>query len=271
MRSVSRTLGAFILLVVVACQGSSRPREEDLLGEWETLCFTDKESTSTCPGKDDHGLYMSFRPGGKLVRGAGQNTPWDGKWTLTGDTLEIVFEGGGIRIKETYRARLVDGRLVLWNAERGKGKVHGRVGAPFEPAATKTSAGGPTSHAIGGVGYTLTLPAGYRLSRDDNNRQQWSPSAGPGFTVNLSLSPRARTQVDGQWVTPPCNDYDYGGVLGAGGVVDGVERDTSIGRSRCLEGSDQALSCNAEHTRGYLEKSELDAALALCDSLVVAG
>ena len=80
------------------------------------------------------------------------------------------------------------------------------------------------------------------------------------------MSKRAQTQIDGAWVTPPCNDYDYGGVLLSGDTIDGVERDTSIGVSRCLD--DAVLMCRAEHSRGYLEKAEQDAALALCNSLV---
>lgn len=264
---MARLLSAFIL--VVACQGSSRPLAEELLGEWEVLCRTDEESTSSCIGKEDRGLYKTFLAGGKLVAGAREGISMDGTWRLTGDELVLAFEGGGMRLQETYRARIEDGRLVLWLAERGHGAVHGRAGARFEPAASKTSAAGPTSHALGGVGYTLALPQGYRLTRDDNKRQEWSPSFGDGFTVRLSLSPRAKTQVDGQWVTPSCDESDHGGVASASDVVDGLRRDTSIGRSLCLAGSDQVLSCSAEHTRGYLEKHELDEALALCDSLAV--
>lgn len=265
---MTRLLSALIL--VVACNGGpSRPLAEEILGEWEVLCRTDKESTATCLGQENRGMYKTFLPGGKLVSGARTGISMDGAWTLTGDELVLAFEGGGMRIQERYRARIEGGKLVLWFPAQEFGSVLGRVGAAFEPAASKQSAGGPTSHAIGGVSYTLALPPDYRLARDDNNRQEWSPSTNTGFIVKLSVSARSQTQVDGKWVTPPCNDYDYGGVSGSGSVIDGVERDTSIGLSVCLDGRDQVLMCSAEHTRGYLEKAELDAALALCRSLVV--
>lgn len=67
-------------------------------------------------------------------------------------------------------------------------------------------------------------------------------------------------------VTPPCNGYDYGGVLGSSQLVDGVERETSIGTSICLDGTELALMCSTEHTRGHLE-SEKDAALGLCKTI----
>ena len=113
------------------------------------------------------------------------------------------------------------------------------------------------------------MPADYRLVRDDNNRQQWAPSAGVGFMVGLTLSPRSQREVDGNFVTPPCNDRDYGGELGSGRMIDGVERDTSIGTSICLEGTDKVLMCSTEHTRGYLEQAEKAGARAFCQSLTV--
>lgn len=267
MRRVSRILSA-VVFVVAACGGPSRPLTEEILGEWEVLCRTDKESTASCLGKENRGMYKIFRPGGGLVSGAREGAAWDGKWTLTGDALELVYEGGGLRVKEAYRARIEDGRLVLWDFSKGFGAVHGRVGAPFVPAASKTSAGGPTAHALGGVRYTLALPEGYRLSRDDNQRQEWSPSAGAGFVVLLSLSPRPQRQVDGEWVAQPCHEFGLG-VGGERRVIDGVERDTAISRSLCLEGRDLSLGCSVEHTRGYLEPSELGEAEALCNSLAV--
>lgn len=262
-------LAIVVLALVGACCGPSRPLSEAILGEWEVLCRTDKESTATCLGKEDDGLYKHFLPGGRLVSGARRGTSMTGTWTLTGDGLVLSFEGGGMHLQEGYRARIEDDKLVLWYRSQGFGSVLGRVGAAFEPAPSVHSSGERTSHAIGDVAYALALPAGYRLVRDDNNRQQWAPTSGLGFTVLLTLSPRAQTLVDGEFVTPPCNDYDYGGVSGSSSTIDGVERSTSIGTSLCLEGSEQVLMCSAEHTRGYLEDPEKDGALALCKSLVV--
>ncbi len=260
---------ALLVLVCASGCGPSRPLAEAILGDWEVLCRTDSASTATCLGKENDGLYKHFQPGGTLVAGAVGGTAMTGTWTLRGDELELAFEGGGLHLGETYRARIEDGKLVLWYPSGKFGSVLGRVGAAFEPAPSKTSSDERTSHEIGGVGYQLALPADYRLVRDDNNRQQWAPSAGAGFAVRLTLSPRAQTQVDGKFVTPPCDDRDHGRGLGSGEMIDGVQRDTSVGTSICLEGTDKTLMCSTEHTRGYLEQAEKDTALGFCQSLVV--
>lgn len=255
------------LAFVAACkQQASKPLAEDILGEWEKLCATDKEIAATCPGKADDGLYKVFHPGGKLVSGARRGSAMTGTWTLTGDTLVLAFDGIS---PDTYRARIEGDKLVLWYESRGFGSVLGRVGTPFQPAASKSSTAGRTSHEIGGIGYELTLPAGYRLTRDDNRRQRWAPTSGAGLVVALSVSERSKTQIDGKWVTPPCNDYDYGGVSSSSQTIAGVQRDTSVGISICLGGKEQAIMCSVEHSRGHLEDSEKDEALALCASLKV--
>lgn len=262
---------ASALILVVACTaGPPRPLAEAILGEWEVLCRTDEESTATCLGKEKHGLYKQFLAGGRLVGGAREGTTMEGRWTLAGDALTVTFEGGGLHLEETYRARIEDDRLVLWDASRGFGAVHGRRGAPFVSAASVRSGDGQTAHAIGGVGYTIALPSDYVLTRDDNARQQWSPAAGEGFVVELSLSPRPRKQVGGQWVTTACDAGDDGAVLSSGQVIDGVRRTTSSGTSICLASREDSLMCSVEHSRGFLEETELDPATALCRSLAVA-
>jgi hypothetical protein len=110
--------------------------------------------------------------------------------------------------------------------------------------------------------YTLGLQ-----TRNDQRKQWWAPTSGEGFEVKLSVTARPQTIVDGKPVTPPCNDYDDGGVSGSSQLVDGVDRETSIGLSHCLDGTELVLSCSVEHTRGYLESGEKDAALALCKSI----
>ncbi|HEY8379861.1 MAG TPA: hypothetical protein VIK91_25395 [Nannocystis sp.] len=264
---MSRYLSAFLL--VLACSDPPKPLGEAILGEWERLCATDEESTANCPGKDAVVLIKRFEPGGRVVLRSDKGSDMVGTWTLTGDELEEKFSGAGLTLTSKHRARIADGRLVLWDLEGRFGAVYGRLGATFEPAPSQESTAGQTRHTIAGVAYTIALPSGYRLSRDDNDRQEWSPASGEGFVVRLSSAPRAKREVDGQWVTPPCDPIAYGGVLTNSQDVGGVPRDVSIGRTLCLEGSDRALSCSAEHTRGYLEQSEMDAALALCDSLAV--
>lgn len=109
------------------------------------------------------------------------------------------------------------------------------------------------------------------MTRDEKTKQAWAPGSGDGFEVSLSASPRARTEVDGKWVTPPCNAHDHGGVSGSSGVVAGAEREISIGTTFCIDPEGLALACSAGHTRGYLQELEKDAALALCKSIKLIG
>lgn len=256
-----------LLVACGACTSPPRPLPEAILGEWELLCRTDSEATSNCLGKEDSGLYKNFGADGKVVIGARTGSSMQGTWKLEGEILLLEFNGGGMRLEEVYEARIADDRLVLWYASRGFGSVYGRVGAPFEPAASKTAASsGPTEHTIGGVGYSLVLPRGYRLSRDDNDRQQWRPAEGGGFTVQLVLSPRPKMMVDGRAVTQPC-DAGGGGVSSYHNAVGGVERLVSVGTSVCLGDGELGLSCDVEHSRGYLEEGERGEAAALCESL----
>ena len=238
-----------ILTLLVACKAKpAKPLAEAILGEWETLCRTDAESKSACLGKEDYGLYEILSPDGTLEAGSRRTHVSErGRWQLDGDHLTLIEEGGGMQLVDEYRARMDGDHLVLWS-QRGFGKVLGRVGAPFEPAATVTTSG-KTSHAIGDVHYTITLPDAYRLARDDNNRQTWEPSSGAGFKVLLVLSPRAQDIVDGKPVTPPCSDRDYGGRTGASQTIDGVERDTDVSKSFCIPDSGRAVVLGGTHAR----------------------
>ncbi|MCA9711906.1 MAG: hypothetical protein KDK70_39075, partial [Myxococcales bacterium] len=250
---------------LLACQ--RKPLPEAILGEWEVLCLTDRISTSTCLSKEDDGLYSVFHPGGRLESGARAGTSMTGTWRLEGDRLTLTFSGGGLTLREEYRARIEDDRLVLWYATGGFGKILGRRGAAFEPAASPVSDGAPVTRTLGGVRYSLALPPGYRLTRDDNRRQSWGPREGEGLEVKLSVSERSQTLQGDQWVTPPCNPYDWGGESHELTTIDGVERSVSIGRSHCIDGTNLVLMCSTEHGRGHLEPAEEAAALALCDSI----
>ena len=120
---------------------------------------------------------------------------------------------------------------------------------------------------LNGQTFSIELPGGYRQTRSDKYEQHWGPTSGDGLTVQLSVTPRAQRNEGGTFVTPPCNSHDYGGVSSSSQLVDGIERETSIGTSICLEGTEFALACRAGHTRGYLEPSEKEAALALCKTV----
>ncbi len=260
------------LTALVGCKNDKpaqpeRPLAEAIVGEWEVLCRTDAESKSTCLGKENDGLFKLFHEDGSLTAGSTKGTSMNGQWLLVKERLAIEFTGGGMKLSEEYRARMDKGRLILWNTKLGFGVIHGRKGAEFKAAPSPVTSGVPVSGELGGIGYSLSLPAGYRLTRDDNSRQIWGPTAGVGFTLRLSVTPRAQTQQSGVWVTPACNDYDYGGVLGSSATIDGVERETSIGTSLCIDTTNLVMMCSAEHTRGYLEAAEKEAALALCKAL----
>lgn len=258
---------ALVIIALVACK-KSQPIEQAIIGEWETLCYTSKD-TSECLKKQTGGLHKRFVEGGELVVNRPGEAPSSDKstWRLAKDRLFIETSGGGMKLHETYVARIADDRLVLWDAENGRGQVLGRFGAAFVAGASPVTKGGRVSVTKQGTTFTIDLPRGYRQTRDDEHRQHWAPASGAGFEVHLSVKKRSQTEVDGKFVTPPCNDYDYGGVSGSSNVIDGVERETSIGTSICLDGTDLVIMCSTEHTRGYLEPGEQDAALALCKSV----
>lgn len=253
---------------VIACD-KPKPLPEAILGDWETLCYTDK-NTASCLSKDDQGLRKSFKPGGALeVRRAKDDKPSSDvtTWALAGDELTITTSGGGMKLTDIYRARVEDERLVLWDEDHHRGQVLGRAGASFKAADSPTSKGGAQQITLNGQTFSIELPSGYRQTRNDKYKQHWGPTSGEGLTVQLSVTPRAQHNENGTFVTPPCNSHDYGGVSSSSQLVDGIERETSIGLSVCLEGSELALMCSAGHTRGYLEPSEKDAALALCKTV----
>ena len=255
---------------LVACKSGKpkddRPLKEAIVGAWDVWCATDDEAKASCLGKDDMKLVKTFNADGTVelsVDGRG-DPPMIGKWTLTGSELELAFEGITV---EHYRARIEDSHLVLWYPSGPFGSVLGRHGEEFTAPTGATTSGGTQTGTIGGVHYAIDLPAGYRLARDDNNRQRWAPADGEGLVVDLVVSPRAKQSVDGRFVTPPC-DRDSG-TGGSSEKVDGKERDVDVFVNICLRSSEDSLMCSASHSRGYLEESEKPGALALCKSLVV--
>jgi hypothetical protein len=258
---------ALAIVALVGCK-KSQPIDKAILGEWETWCYTSKD-TVECLKKDKDGLHKRFVEGGELVVNRPGDEPSSDKatWRLAKDHLFIEISGGGLKLQEDYFARIDDGRLVLWDRANGRGQVLGRVGAAFAAGDSPISKGGRVSVTKQGTTFTIALPGGYRQTRDDEYKQNWAPASGAGFEVHLSVTKRAQTEVDGKFVTPACNDNDYGGISGSSGMVDGVERETSIGTSICLDGTDLVIMCSTEHTRGYLEPGEKDAALALCKTI----
>lgn len=128
-----RLLGMMGLALGIAC--SPTPRlEEALVGRWEVWCPTDSRTTTTCAERRDRGFYKQFEPGGRLRTGSTHtHTTIDGSWSLEGSMLELRGKGGGLEIVDRYEARIIDGRLVLWDASSEHGLVLGRA-----PAAQST-------------------------------------------------------------------------------------------------------------------------------------
>ena len=268
---MSRGLALALALALAACTSHDAAALGDaIVGRWDELCHTDAEAKSTCLGKEDVNVMHTFKTDGTLeltIEGRPDQPPMRGTWKLAGDDVTFSFDGGGMAIVEKYRARIADGHLVLWKTDGPFGTVLGRHGAPFTAEASPMTSGGKTRRAIDDVHYTIDLPAGYRLARDDNHRQTWQPAHGAGLEVRLTLGPRAHKLVDNKPVMEPCPPGEPG-VSGASETIDGVERETDVGIDICL-GPDQSIMCSAGHTRGYLNPDEKPAAIALCKSLAI--
>ncbi len=253
---------------LVTCLACSRPLAEQLPGEWEVLCRTDSEATTACLGRERE-LIKRFAADGTItqrsIRGGAGMT---GRWTLQGRDLELVFEGGGLRLRERYRARVVDGQLVLWAVDHGFGSILGRVGAAFQPAPGPVAGSAPVERRLGGVRYRLPVPSGHRLGRDDNNRQRWDPPSGEGLQYQITVAPRGRSLEAGRWVVEPCRPRQGPLPLGSSSEqVSGVERKTGVTTIACVEGTELYAMCAASHTRGYLEPAEAEAAGKVCQGL----
>ena len=251
-----------LVVALVGCKHSV-PLPEGILGEWESWCVTDRD-TGECLSKERDGSRMTFERDGTLAV-KGESIDQRGHWELHGDELSMKIEVYGQTFSTKFHARIQDGRLVLWNGEHGE--VYGRVGATFEAADSPTTNGDPVVRKLQGITYKLRLPAGYRLGEATEYRETWMPRNGDGFTVSVKIAPRGETaRPDGSFATTPCKDWG-GGEGGTSETVNGVERDVAYDLMTCIEGTSLYASCSVEHTRGYLEKSEKPAALALCKPL----
>jgi hypothetical protein len=146
---------------------------------------------------------------------------------------------------------------VLHNERYGT-NVYGRPGAPIT-APTRLATEQGADGVLQGVHYSLRVPVGSRLGLDEPDRQRWEPPTGEGFTYEVSVAERLK--VGG--VIEPCPPLQRPlPISGMGG-----EHEYSTDTTLCVAGTDLSLRCAAEHTRGYLEKSELDVANAVCQTL----
>jgi hypothetical protein len=265
---IARALAIALALWMQACSscGSDLPLDEAILGEWEIVCRTDDEATSECIGREQTVFIKLFQPDGTIEASAVGGSSMSGQWSLVGGELEIVFEGGGMRLEELYRARIEDDRLILWDAERGHGSIYVRRGAPVDIADSEETDGDPVSRTVGGIHYTLAVPDEYRLAEDNERRQRWEPISGEGLTFALTVGNRSRELVGEEWVTPPCEpDTRPLSVGSAGRTIDGVDSTTSVGVMLCV--GERDISCDAGHTRGYLREEEIAEGTRICRTL----
>lgn len=126
-----------------------------------------------------------------------------------------------------------------------------------------TGCASPYEGSLDDVRFSLELPAGSRVAREEAfpemQYRRWEPASGDGFVVVVELHRRD---------PEPCREPNP--TTGGGAeVVDGARRPTSFSASHCLGDGARHLRCACWHTRGHLEPSEVDAARAVCESLRV--
>lgn len=255
------------IVFLLACEHPAPlPLPQAILGDWESWCVSDNNN-SACLSKDRDPSRTTFGSDGTLAI-KGDSIDEHGHWELHGDELAMSLELYGQTYHTRFRARIERGRLVLWSGDHVE--VYGRVGATFEPAPSPTTDGKPVVRVLQGITYTLPLPAGYRLGDATGYRETWMPIRGEGFEVSVKIAPRGETsRPDGSMGTTTCKDFG-GGEGGGSETKDGVEREIYFDIMTCIEGTSLYASCKVEHTRGYVESSEKDAALALCRPLKLA-
>lgn len=256
------------IVILVACKHAApaQPLPQAILGDWESWCVSDRD-TSDCLSKDRDGSRMTLAADGTLAV-KGDSLDEHGHWELHGDELAMSLEMYGQSFGTRFHARIERGRLVLWNGDHAE--IYGRVGATFEAAPSPTTDGTPVVRKLQGITYTLPLPAGYRLGDQTEYRETWIPVRGDGFTVSVKIAPRGETsRPDGSMGTATCKQFG-GGEGGGSETKNGVEREIYFDIMTCIEGTSLYASCEVEHTRGYVEKGEKDAALALCRPLKLA-
>jgi hypothetical protein len=255
-----------VIAALFACIGGCKANpaavaidRDALVGDWEFWCTTESATDATCRGKDPSGDHEVFKPDGTVEW-------WDrdrfdtrstSDWTLTGDVLSIRYRNAGA--SEAVTVRIVDRALVLWDAQHRTSRIYARRGERLKLAPSIVATGDPITRELAGVRYGLTVPKGYRLGLVESDRERWEPEQ-DGFVY---------TVVVGGWPGGPCPPeratLDAASAQGWGG-----EHAFGVGTSLCIRGTSLDVSCDAGSTRGYLEKSEERAAVAVCNTLTAA-
>jgi hypothetical protein len=241
----------WLVALLCACKHPAPTLPDGLYGEWESWCVTEKD-VGQCLSKEHDGTHVTFGSDGTFT--AATDVPLHGRWELHGDELSQTVTVYGQTYTEHAHVRFRGDSLVMWDGDHGE--IYGRVGATFEPADSPVTDGTPVVRKLLGVTYELPLPAGYRLGEATEHREMWMPKDGDGFTVEIKVNDRG---------APHNTCKDFGGGRGGGSETkNGVERRRYVDIMTCLEGANLYGACEVEHTRGYLEKSEEDAAYAMC-------
>jgi len=253
-----------LVIAMAACSSSpridNRPLPEAILGTWDELCRRNSETATNCLGYDGNRQHMTLLAGGtgEQIDDHGEVKP--ARWTLDGTTFAMHYDILGKDMFDSMRARIVDGRLVLWYAAGGGfATIYARHGDRIDYEPTRVTTDAPTTSKIGDVGYTIALPAGYRLAADEQGRQKWSPSDGDGLEVEIfARQPHSASE--------PCTAKASEG--GGSETFHGVEREIDVNSTLCAGAMD--LHCMVTHSRGYLQPDELGPARALCRTMLVA-
>jgi len=237
---------------------STKPLDQAIVGTWLELCTSEREAATNCPGDDGGGRWKRFDADGGIET-LGRMSKHRGTWALHGSALELHYELDGKPLVEAYRARMFDGRLVLWEPSLHFNTIYERRGTTTTRSPTTIATSAPVTASIGGTRYTATLPAGYRLTAEERWRHKWSPPDGKGLEVELTVQERVPA---GQ----PCTAAPPGD-SGLKDTIGGVERWTSLDRTLCNDEID--LRCAVRHTRGYLNDDDMEPARSLCKTIAI--
>lgn len=193
-----RILRSTLLLLCLACTelacvgGARAPTPETIAGVWIEQCQTRDKQTTTCSARTDTPFRFEFRPGGGFAKTLnGFDACSSSSWALQGVSLETLCEGGGMSLRERWRARLVGARLVLWSDDVG-GRVLVREGAGLSGAPETLGSDTELTRRLDAVEYTVRMPAGYYVAEETAVSDRFASSAPSALEYRFKLGHAAR-------------------------------------------------------------------------------
>ncbi len=248
------------------------PLGQAVLGDWTARCRTETKAQMRCLGQSPLRDRMSVKAGGAVLTQFDDNDPLTGTWTLDVDVLTLSFDIHGTHVDESHLVRVDDGRLRLWSVGSGFGTVYVRPDATFVPPPTQVAVTSPVASSVGGVGYSLHVPAGYRLARDEDLRQRWDPPDGEGLLFQVRAGSRPQVHREGGAVTEPCAPLQRPLSVGSSSQQRTGEPEmlTAVSTDICVAGTNLSLTCRAIHRRGHILPPERVRAETVCRTLALA-